>query len=71
VLVTAFALGDRVHFMVENDEPGVREQGPGMGLGLIIARSIAEAHGGRIVEDRPAPRRIRFTLDLPVAATLE
>jgi two-component system, LuxR family, sensor kinase FixL len=71
VLVTAFALGDRVHVVVENDEPGVRERGSGMGLGLIIARSIAEAHGGRIVEDRPAPRRVRFTLDLPVAAPLE
>jgi two-component system, LuxR family, sensor kinase FixL len=71
VLVTAFALGDRVHFMVENEEPTGREPGPGMGLGLIIARSIAEAHGGRIVEERPSPRRVRFTLDLPVALPLE
>lgn len=67
VRITAFALGDRAHCMVENDDSGVREEGSGMGLGLIIARSIAEAHGGRIVEDRPAPGRIRYTLDLPLA----
>jgi signal transduction histidine kinase len=33
----------------------------------MIARSIAEAHGGTIVEDRPRPEQIRFTLDLPLA----
>lgn len=67
VRVAVAARGDRAHFMVENNEPEIREESGGMGLGLIIARSIAEAHGGRIVEDRPAPRRIRYTLDLPLA----
>jgi signal transduction histidine kinase len=37
-----------------------------MGVGLIIARSIAAAHGGAIHEQRPAPRRFRFVFDLPL-----
>jgi two-component system OmpR family sensor kinase len=38
---------------------------PGTGLGLFIARSIAEAHGGS-VEVRSTPQRgATFTLALP------
>jgi two-component system OmpR family sensor kinase len=39
---------------------------PGTGLGLFIARSIAEAHGGRL-DVRSAPGQgATFTLELPV-----
>jgi signal transduction histidine kinase len=39
---------------------------PGTGLGLFIARSIAEAHGGSLaVESEPAQGSV-FTLELPV-----
>jgi signal transduction histidine kinase len=39
---------------------------PGTGLGLFIARSIAEAHGGALrVRSTPA-RGATFTLELPV-----
>ncbi|HZC29075.1 MAG TPA: ATP-binding protein, partial [Gaiellaceae bacterium] len=39
---------------------------PGTGLGLFIARSIAEAHGGSLDVD-PAPSRGSiFRLELPV-----
>jgi signal transduction histidine kinase len=41
---------------------------PGTGLGLFIARSIAEAHGGRLaVESAPGNGAV-FTLELPVDA---
>jgi signal transduction histidine kinase len=43
---------------------------PGTGLGLFIARSIAEAHGGMVeVSSGPAPGST-FTLTLPVSETI-
>jgi signal transduction histidine kinase len=40
---------------------------PGTGLGLFIARSIAEAHGGAL-EVQSAPKQgATFTLELPLA----
>jgi signal transduction histidine kinase len=42
-----------------------RKAKPGTGLGLFIARSIAEAHGGSL-DVRSAPRQgATFTLSLP------
>ena len=37
----------------------------GFGIGLSIAKSIVEAHGGRIQADCPEENRIRFTVTLP------
>jgi signal transduction histidine kinase len=39
---------------------------PGTGLGLFIARSIAEAHGGSLEVDSAPARGSIFTLDLPL-----
>jgi signal transduction histidine kinase len=39
---------------------------PGTGLGLFIARSIAEAHGGRLTVDSTPGEGAIFTLELPV-----
>jgi signal transduction histidine kinase len=39
---------------------------PGTGLGLFIARSIAEAHGGRLTVDSTPGDGATFTLELPV-----
>jgi signal transduction histidine kinase len=42
---------------------------PGTGLGLFIARSIAEAHGGSISVESPRGGGASFLLVLPVGAT--
>lgn len=43
-----------------------RVAGDGLGLGLAISRSIAEAHGGRLTAASGGPGRgSRFTLELP------
>jgi signal transduction histidine kinase len=43
------------------------ESKPGTGLGLFIARSIAEAHGGTLdVESTPARPGSTFVLELPI-----
>jgi signal transduction histidine kinase len=39
---------------------------PGTGLGLFIARSIAEAHGGTLAVDSEPERGSVFTLELPL-----
>ena len=39
---------------------------PGTGLGLFIARSIAEAHGGRLTVDSTPGDGATFTLEVPV-----
>jgi two-component system phosphate regulon sensor histidine kinase PhoR len=38
---------------------------PGTGLGLFIARSIAEAHGGTLDVSSAPDQGATFTLDLP------
>lgn len=45
-----------------------REDG-GTGIGLAIARSVVEAHGGHIHAQSEPGRGSTFTFDLPVAAT--
>ena len=48
---------------------GARAQGgSGAGLGLAIARSIAEAHGGRIQVESAAGQGSRFTISLPLSS---
>jgi signal transduction histidine kinase len=42
---------------------------PGTGLGLFIARSIAEAHGGRLTVDSAPGDGATFILELPAEAT--
>ncbi len=51
-------------------EPFFRGNGiavPGSGLGLALARQIAEAHGGRVRVAPATPQGARFTIELPGA----
>ena len=73
--------GPRARISVVDDGPGVpAELAPtlfepfvgarpgGSGLGLAVARRVAERHGGTLVlESAPGERGARFTLSLPVA----
>jgi len=44
---------------------GGEPEAAGLGLGLWLVKSIVERHGGRVVFERTAAARTRFTLTLP------
>ena len=48
-------------------EPFFTTKAEGTGMGLAIARSIVEAHGGRITVESAPARGTRFTVSLPPA----
>jgi signal transduction histidine kinase len=81
VVISAVVVGDELRLSVEDTgigipvseqerifEPGARiDTGqPGSGLGLALARAIAEAHGGRLHLDSAPGRGATFMLALPV-----
>ena len=48
-------------------EPFVTTKTDGMGLGLLVTRSIVESHGGRIWASPNPDEGTTFTFTLPVA----
>jgi signal transduction histidine kinase len=44
----------------------LRRETKGIGIGLTIVRSVAEAHGGRVIVDSEVGRGSRFSLELPM-----
>jgi signal transduction histidine kinase len=77
VTVDASGTGDEVRIVVSDDGPGVDSSldpfAPGVtgagssGLGLYVARAIAEAHGGRLDLSSDTGAGAAFTLALPLA----
>jgi two-component system sensor histidine kinase BaeS len=49
-------------------QPGVRLDGerPGSGIGLAVARAVAEAHGGSLTVESAPDEGATFTLQVPV-----
>jgi signal transduction histidine kinase len=66
VVISHATAAGRVLLTIENEQCRTNAARAGMGVGLIIARSIAAAHGGTIHERRPSPSRFSFILDLPL-----
>lgn len=58
---------DELPHLFEPFYRGSGAQASGSGLGLALARQIAEAHGGRVEVERAQPHGARFTLELPAA----
>jgi len=52
-------------------DPARSRDDGGTGIGLAIARSVVEAHGGRIRAASEVGRGSVFTFDLPVAPSAE
>lgn len=59
---------DRMFEPFERHEPSRSRSTGGLGLGLAIARSIAQAHGGSIHAENRSGGGLAVTVDLPVAA---
>lgn len=52
-------------------EPGVEDSRFGIGLGLVLIRSAAAAHGGTVLIDHPQPEGTRVTLTMAIRTGVE
>lgn len=70
VRLKAAQAGDEVRITLRNAfVPEKQGGGQGMGVGLIIARTIVEAHGGTLMQEENGQEMV-FTLRLPLAGGL-
>ncbi|MGJ4939035.1 sensor histidine kinase [Bradyrhizobium sp. HKCCYLS1011] len=60
--------GIAVEHVHEIFEPFFSTKREGMGMGLSIARTIVEAHGGKLWAENKAPRGAIFYVELPLAS---
>ena len=67
LLARSFVLRDALH---HHSSSRLEFQSAGLGLGIPIARGVAEAHGGRLTARSEPGRGTVFTLWIP-AGTLE
>ena len=80
VWICTRSAGDGFEFSVRDDGPGlslnntekmfealVSTKPDGLGLGLSLCRSVAEAHGGRLKAEPIPTGGTCFTMDLPMA----
>jgi signal transduction histidine kinase len=58
-------------FWIENAVDSKRPAYRGMGLGLIISRTIAQAHGGRVTIEQTSAGGVRSTLHVPLTRGVE
>lgn len=47
-------------------QPGIEPQPAGMGLGMVLVRGTAAAHGGTVLIDQPTGRGTRITMSLAI-----
>ncbi len=69
VRLSTCRIGEEVEIAVINAVEEGSSSGPGMGVGLIIARTIVEAHGGTLSR-RDGPGLACFILSLPLTGTV-
>jgi two-component system, LuxR family, sensor kinase FixL len=60
---------EQVTFFVDNAVVARHPQPYGMGIGLMIVRGIARAHGGHLTVSQSEPGRVRHSLVIPIAKT--
>jgi C4-dicarboxylate-specific signal transduction histidine kinase len=80
IWLRTYSASDEVCLIVEDNGPGIEShildklftsffttKPDGMGMGLAICKTIAEAHGGGISVENLPTRGVRFTVHIPVS----